>query len=143
MVNSETGEAPLKDNAVETMSRHVLVVDDEPYICLALRRILEREGYRVTTVDSGEAALEVVARDEPHVVLLDIMMPGMDGRETCRRIRATSAAAKVIYLTGKADAYGESTSKGLRAEADGLIPKPATKEQILQEIQQASQSRGG
>ena len=99
------------------MKRHVLVVDDEPNICVAMRSVLERAGYRVTTASRGEAAPETAAEDVPDVVLLDIMMPGMAGRETCRMIRTLSAAAKVICATGKADAYSPSEAGELLAEA--------------------------
>ncbi len=133
-MKSEAGQATSRDKAIGTTKRHVLVVDDEPYICIALRQILETEGHRVTTVSAGGTELEVVAEDLRDVVLLDILMPRMDGRETCRRIRALSTTVKVIYLTGKADAYKRSDVRELLAEADGLIAKPATKLEILEAV---------
>ncbi len=79
----------------------ILVVDDEPYICDVMRRILEIGGYRVTTASSGKTALELVKEDRPDVVLLDLMMPGMDGREICRRVRKIAPETRIIYFTGK------------------------------------------
>jgi CheY-like chemotaxis protein len=133
-MNSEAGQAVLNSNSFQAMQRHVLVVDDEPNICVALRHILEGEGYRVTTASCGEAALEAAAEDVPDVVLLDVMMPGIDGRETCTGIRSLSSTAKVVYLTGTADAHGPSSSRELLAEADDLVCKPATKVEILEAI---------
>ncbi len=60
--------------------QNILVVDDEPHMGSILRRILEPEGYRVTTASSGKTALELFEQDRPDVILLDLMMPGMDGR---------------------------------------------------------------
>lgn len=115
-------------------SAHVLVVDDEPHLCVALSRILEKGGYRVTTTTSGQTALELIEEKRPDVVLLDLMMPGLDGREVCRRIRESDIEIRVIYFTAKADASDPSKLKELRKEADDFLIKPATSRQIISKV---------
>ena len=111
----------------------ILVVDDEPYICDVMRRILEIGGYWVTTTSSGKTALELVKEDRPDVILLDLMMPGMDGREICRRVREIAPETRIIYFTGKIE-FDASQSKMLNREADAVILKPATSKKILSTI---------
>jgi DNA-binding response OmpR family regulator len=115
-------------------SAHVLVVDDEPHLCNALRRILEKGGYQVTTTTDGQTALELVQEKPPDVVLLDLMMPGLDGREVCRRIRESGTQTRIVYFTAKADASDPVKLKELREEADGFLVKPATSRQILAKV---------
>ena len=122
-------------------SAHVLVVDDEPHLCVALSRILEKGGYRVTTTTNGQTALELIEEKRPDVVLLDLMMPGLDGREVCRRIRQSGIEVRVIYFTAKADASDPSKLKELRKEADDLLVKPATSRQIISKV--SSVLKGG
>ena len=83
----------------------------------------------------GETALALATENKPDIVLLDIMMPGMDGREVCRRLREVAAEAKIIYLTAKVESTGPLHSKHLRGEADALIVKPATTKRILTKIE--------
>ena len=112
----------------------ILVVDDEPHLCSGLRRVLEKEGYEVTTATDGETALKLAREKEPDIVLLDLMMPGMDGREVCRRLREVTTTTQVIYFTARADPAGPFKSKELRREAEALIAKPATSKRILSKI---------
>ena len=111
----------------------ILVVDDEPYICDVMRRILEIGDYRVSTTTDGKTALELVKEDGPDVVLLDLMMPGMDGREVCRRVREIAPETRIIYFTGTVE-FDASQSKILSREADAVILKPATSKIILSTI---------
>jgi len=115
-----------------TSSPKVLVVDDELHLCNVLRRILEREGYKVITAPDGEAALGLTAEEKPDVILLDLMMPGIDGREVCRRVREFSAATQIIYFTAKV--MPTDPLKELRREADAFITKSATSKQILSKV---------
>ena len=111
----------------------ILVVDDEPYICDVMRRILEIGDYRVSTTTDGKTAFELVKEDGPDVVLLDLMMPGMDGREVCRRVREIAPETRIIYFTGTVE-FDASQSKILSREADAVILKPATSKIILSTI---------
>ena len=119
----------------------VLVVDDEPNICNVLRRILEREGYQVLTAPDGEAALQLIRQHEPDVILLDLMMPGIDGREVCWRVRAFSPQTRIIYFTAKTELSGTFKTKELYGGADAFIAKPATSKRILSMVDSMLNSR--
>lgn len=113
---------------------HILIVDDEPHLRNGIRRILEKEGYEVTTAADGETALNLARDKKPDVVLLDIMMPGMDGREVCRRIREIDAAIQVIYVTARAELNDPMQLKQLRSETEAFITKPATSKTIISTV---------
>ncbi|HEX2130041.1 MAG TPA: response regulator transcription factor [Actinophytocola sp.] len=99
----------------------VLVVDDDLTVRDVVRRYLELAGHQVALADNGEDALAWVARDAPDLVVLDLMLPGMDGLEVCRRLRRTSAVP-VVMLT----ALGEEENRiaGLQLGADDYVTKP-------------------
>ena len=99
----------------------ILVVDDDTNICELLRLYLTKEGYQVTTANDGEEGLDKFNQVKPDMVLLDVMMPKMDGLEVCRRIRKLGNTP-VMMLTAK----GETTDKvnGLKQGADDYITKP-------------------
>ena len=99
----------------------VLVVDDDVRILRMMQMILEAEGYRVVRASNGEAALDVFYEENPNLVLMDIMMPGMDGFTVCRRIREFSQVP-IIMVTVKAS--DEEKVRGLDAGADDYITKP-------------------
>jgi CheY-like chemotaxis protein len=113
----------------------ILIVDDEPHLRTGLRRILNEEGYETMIAADGETALELAEKKKPDIVLLDIMMPGMDGHEVCRRLREIAAVAKIIYLTAKAEPNGLLHEKYPRGEADAFIAKPATSKRIISKIE--------
>jgi DNA-binding response OmpR family regulator len=103
------------------MNTRVLVVDDDLTVRDVVRRYLERAGHQVALADNGEDALAWIARHEPDLVVLDLMLPGIDGLEVCRRLRATSAVP-VVMLT----ALGEEENRiaGLQLGADDYVTKP-------------------
>lgn len=121
----------------------VMVIDDEPHLRHALKAALQSAGYAVLDAADGETAVALARSRRPDVALVDLVMPGMNGREVCGRIREVSAGTAVVYLTGKADAFEASGASELRAEAEGLVTKPATKLQVLQAIADAYRSRPG
>lgn len=79
--------------------KRILVVDDEKVICDALGKFLSRKGYQVATAQSGEEAIECVKKEKPHLILLDIMMPGLGGIETLKRIKAIDKEVAVVMIT--------------------------------------------
>src|SRR4051812_30556840 len=87
------------------MNERILVVDDTPANITILAGILKDKGYQLSVATNGQQALEVVERVRPDLILLDVMMPVMDGFETCRRLKASSAWREipVIFLTAKSD----------------------------------------
>jgi CheY-like chemotaxis protein len=100
----------------------VLVVDDEPEVRFVLTEFLESRGYDVRAAESGPQALAMVEEVEPHVVLLDVTMPEMDGMETLKRLAALRPGLPIIMVTANADV--DVTSKLLALGAADYIPKP-------------------
>jgi two-component system, OmpR family, alkaline phosphatase synthesis response regulator PhoP len=111
----------------------VLVVDDEQNMCLVLRRILEKAGYGVKVASDGKKAISIIKDNKLDVILLDLMMPGMNGREVCQIVRKLSPETKIIYFTAKVESDIQKL-KELRSEADTFIAKPATSKRILSSI---------
>jgi DNA-binding response OmpR family regulator len=111
--------------------RLILVVDDEPAIVRLVRAELQSEGYAVLAAASGEEALARLDEDRPDLVVLDLMMPGIDGFETLRRIR-TESQVPVIMLTARA---GDADKlKGLQGGADDYLTKPFNPEELSARI---------
>jgi DNA-binding response OmpR family regulator len=109
----------------------VLVVDDEEMVCDVLARYLERDGFSVDTAGDGAAALDLIARQQPDLVLLDLMLPRIDGFEVFRRIRHGRAPA-VIMLTAR----GEETDRivGLELGADDYVTKPFSPKEVVARV---------
>jgi two-component system alkaline phosphatase synthesis response regulator PhoP len=102
----------------------ILLVDDEQDILDFLKYNLEKEGYRVITTDHGKTAVDIAKIEKPDLVVLDIMMPEMDGVEVCRQLRAIPALKKtlIIFLTARSEDYSEIAA--FEAGADDYIVKP-------------------
>ncbi|MCM1151518.1 MAG: response regulator transcription factor [Alistipes sp.] len=106
------------------MSHRILLVDDEPDILEFVRYNLLREGYEVYTAPDGKRALEVAAECRPHLILLDRMMPVMDGAETCRAIRRDPRLRETIVVFLSALGEEEQQLTGFGAGADDYLVKP-------------------
>lgn len=115
-------------------SQKVLVVDDEEPILELLRYNLEKNGYEVKTASDGFRALEIAKRFTPDVVLLDIMMPKMDGVETCRQLRENPELQKtfIIFLTARSEEYSEIAA--FDGGADDYITKPIKPRALMSRI---------
>jgi adenylate cyclase len=111
----------------------ILVVDDTPQNVRLLEAILTPRGYTVITAASGQQALDLVAEQLPDIVLLDIMMPGMDGHEVCRHLRANPATAllPVVMVTASGD---QNKVTALESGADDFIPKPVNQTELLARV---------
>src|SRR5262245_15189479 len=114
-----------------TPAARILVVDDTPANARLLEAILRPRGYDILTAGSGPEALEVMATDCPDLVLLDVVMPGMDGYEVCRRLRTTAAGAvlPVVMVTASEDEV-----RALEAGADDFIAKPFDQAELLARV---------
>jgi class 3 adenylate cyclase/CheY-like chemotaxis protein len=123
---------PTPSDAAQRQSR-ILVVDDTPQNVRLLEAILVPRGYAVVGASSGQQALDRVAEQLPDLVLLDIMMPGMDGHEVCRRLRADPATAllPVVMVTASGD---QNKVKALESGADDFIPKPVNQTELLARV---------
>ncbi|THJ75392.1 response regulator transcription factor [Candidatus Frankia alpina] len=107
----------------------VLVVDDDAAVRESLERSLRFEGYEVTTAIDGADALDAVGRDQPDIVVLDVMMPRIDGLETCRQLRARGDDVPVLMLTAR-DGLADRVS-GLDVGADDYLVKPFALEELF------------
>src|SRR5690348_6650575 len=110
----------------------ILIVDDEPAVREALAGSLEFEGYQVGEAADGVMALEQVDRRPPDLVVLDVLMPRLDGLTTCRRLRARGATMPVLMLTAR-DMVGDRVT-GLDAGADDYLAKPFELDELLARI---------
>jgi len=108
---------------------HVLVVDDEPAVRDSLARSLRFEGYEVSLAADGDQALSQIAQTPPDVVILDVLMPNLDGLATCRRLRAQGNRVPVLMLTAR-DGVADRVV-GLDAGADDYLVKPFALEELL------------
>ena len=116
---------------MSTTPPSVLVVDDDPNVVEVLCRYLEREGYRVTSAGDGKVALEMALDLLPDLVVLDLMLPGMDGLEVCRRLRQV-APIPVIMLTARGDESDRLV--GLELGADDYVSKPFSPREVVARV---------
>ena len=116
---------------MRAMRPRILVVDDDERIAASVRRALIYEGYDVDVAHDGEAALDAARADHPDIVVLDVMLPGMDGVEVCRRLRAAGDIA-VLMLTAR-DSVSDRV-RGLDAGADDYLVKPFAYEELLARV---------
>jgi DNA-binding response OmpR family regulator len=115
-------------------SKKVLIVDDEPDILQLVKLYLEKEGYRTVTATTGTAALKLVKDERPDLVILDLMLPELDGLEVCKRIRATpeTSLLPVLMLTAKAEE--SDTVIGLELGADDYVTKPFSPKALIARV---------
>lgn len=113
---------------------HVLLVEDEANIALALQFLMQREGYRVTHVDNGRVAMEVIPDLRPDLVLLDVTLPEVSGYEICQRVKSDPAlnAIRVLVLTARGTAVEKR--KALALGADGFMSKPFETTQLIHAV---------
>ena len=123
----------------ESKPAKILIVDDEPNIVLSLEFLLGQEGYEVAVARDGDEALARAEELSPDLVLLDVMLPALDGFEVCRRLRALEPAPKVILLTAR----GRSAERlrGLDLGADLYVTKPFSTRDLMADIRRCL--RGG
>jgi two-component system, OmpR family, response regulator MprA len=114
------------------MNAHILIVDDDNRVTSALRRTLAYEGYQVSVAANGEAALSIVRIRPPDLVILDLMLPGIDGLEVCRRLRSAGDGIAVLMLTAR-DAVADRVA-GLETGADDYLVKPFASEELLARV---------
>ena len=126
---------------VETRGAQVLIVDDLPENLRILRSMLEAEGYRITVSPNGEVALRIAPTVEPDLILLDVMMPGIDGFETCRRLKedAKLCQVPVVFVSARGDV--SDLVKGFRVGGVDYITKPFKQEEVAARVRTHLQNR--
>ncbi len=110
----------------------ILLVDDEPNITQLARLYLERDGFKVEAVGDGLEALEAVEKLKPTLMVLDIMLPGLDGFEVCRRLRAQDNPIPIIMLTARDDDFDKIV--GLELGADDYLTKPFNPRELVARV---------
>ncbi|MCA9920024.1 MAG: response regulator [Anaerolineales bacterium] len=116
------------------MNWSVLIVDDEPLTQDLLRLMLEPAGFRVTTAEHGLDALAKVAENKPDIMILDVMMPHMDGITVCKKIRSNpeTAALPIIMLSGKT--HLNAVEEGMAAGANRYLGKPTSRTDLIKNL---------
>lgn len=119
-----------------TLGKKILIVDDEEDILAMVRMALESRGYDVVTARDGEEALRKARQEGPHVIVLDIVMPKLNGYQVCREIKKdeSTRAIPVIMLTAKAEESDRFW--GTETGADGYLTKPFDMQDLLKKIQE-------
>jgi DNA-binding response OmpR family regulator len=110
----------------------VLVVDDDPQVVRLLRVNFELEGYEVVSASDGQEALDVVDAEDPDIIVCDVMMPGMDGVEVVRRLRADAKQVPVVMLSAKA--MRSDMRAGLDAGANEYVTKPFDPAELIEVV---------
>ena len=113
-------------------SELILLVDDEPSIIQLSRMYFERDGFRVLEIGDGEAALEAVAKHRPALIVLDVMLPKVDGFEVCRKLRASGDQTPIIMLTARDEDIDKIL--GLELGADDYLTKPFNPRELIARV---------
>ena len=116
------------------MKEKVLIVDDEPSILMSLEFLMHKEGYEVFVARDGAEALDIINKETPDIIILDIMMPDVDGYEVCQLVKASDSTShiKVIFLSAKSKP--EDIEKGLEMGADLYLTKPFSTRTLVKQV---------
>jgi DNA-binding response OmpR family regulator len=118
------------------MTKRILIVDDEPNIVISLEFLMKREGFAVEIAADGEAALEALAGSAPDLVILDVMLPKMNGFEVCQQIRANPRWRGIRILMLTARGRDREIAKGLGLGADAYVTKPFSTGDLVAQVKQ-------
>jgi len=115
---------------------HILIVDDEPNIVMSLEFLMRKSGYQVSIARNGTEALDAVDRSPFDVILLDIMMPDVDGYQVCQHVKRspTHQATKVVFLSAKSK--DSDIIRGYEAGADLYLPKPFSTRLLMEKVKE-------
>ncbi|WP_299982538.1 response regulator transcription factor [Desulfobacula sp.] len=118
------------------MKKKILIVDDEPNIIVPLKFLMKQNNYDVQTAETGEKALDLISSWQPDLILLDIMLPGMDGYEVCQKIRQEKEfnQIKIVFLSAMARSI--DIAKGMGLAADDYITKPFATDYVVNKIKE-------
>jgi len=118
------------------MPKEILIVDDEPSIVVPIQFLMEQQGYNVLVAENGEDALDIIYKYKPDLILLDIMLPRIDGFEVCEIVRLNPdyRATKIIFLTAKGREV--EIAKGLALGANAYITKPFSNTELVAKVKE-------
>jgi CheY-like chemotaxis protein len=125
------------------MPHTILVVDDEPALLRLMEFVLDRQGYRLVTATNGEEALEQARASRPDVIVLDIMMPKLDGYQVAEALRADAELSGIPIIMLSAKAQEEDIERGVEAGVDRYITKPFSPEELAVIVSEYAGQRGG
>ena len=120
----------------QSIPKKILIVDDEPNIVVPLEFLMEQNNYDVRVAETGEQALEIISVYIPDLILLDIMLPGIDGYEVCQKIRGNPKLnhIKIIFISAMARSI--DVAKGMGMTADEYITKPFSTADVVEKIRE-------
>ena len=124
------------------MPKKVLIVDDEPSIIVATQFLMEQNGYETIVAFSGEEAMEAVVRHRPDLILLDIMLPVVDGFEVCQRVREKADWKDIRIVLVTALDRESNVAKGLALGADAYVTKPFANADLIAKVKELLECRG-
>jgi DNA-binding response OmpR family regulator len=117
------------------MAKKVLIIEDDPAISRLVDFSLKNEGYETATASNGLDGIRKAKYETPDLVILDVMLPGMDGFEICHRLRTESDTEKLPILMFSAKAQEIDKTTGIKVGADDYLPKPAAPEEIIKRVE--------
>ena len=118
------------------MSKKILIADDEPNILISLEFLMKREGYEVLLARDGQEAMDVIARERPALVLLDVMMPIKSGFDVCRELRASEALRDTLVLMLTAKGRDTDVAKGMALGANAYMTKPFSTKELVSKVRE-------
>jgi len=118
------------------MTHKVLIADDEPNIVISLEYLMKRAGYEVLVARDGQEALDLLRRERPRLVLLDVMMPKKSGHEVCQELRADDQIKDTLVLMLTAKGRDTDVDKGLGVGADAYMTKPFSTKELVAKVAQ-------
>jgi two-component system alkaline phosphatase synthesis response regulator PhoP len=124
------------------MPKKILIVDDEPGIIVALQFLMEQNGYETAIAFNGVEAMELIASDRPDLILLDIMLPVIDGFEVCQRVREKLEWRDIRIVMLTALGNEANIAKGLALGADAYITKPFSNTEVVAKVKELLESGG-
>ena len=118
------------------MSKKILIADDEPNILISLEFLMKREGYEVLLARDGQEAMDVIARERPALVLLDVMMPIKSGFDVCCELRASEALRDTLVLMLTAKGRDTDVAKGMALGANAYMTKPFSTKELVSKVRE-------
>ncbi len=116
------------------MTKKILIIEDDPAISRLVDYTLRHEGYEIITASNGVEGINKAHKEAPDVIILDVMLPGMDGFEVCHRLRDEPDTASVLILMFSAKAQEIDKNTGIKVGADDYLPKPAAPAEIVRRV---------